>query len=386
MIHSRFVVVGFTFATLVGAGTSASALPTMIRLGYANCAACHLSPQGGGPLNEYGRSIDEAQSLRAKEYRPAQNPLAFMKFGGGLMVEDLRAVFVDQGVWVTHKSATNTFRPRLMYRNFTDFGNGFRVSGVVSAESEPGLRPALWYDPPATAPSLFVNTALVHYRPSEKVEFAAGKDQLPAGIYIPDSTAFIKARNRFGSYDTPMQVKAFVGGSRYQVMPFAYLPGGYEPTGDRESGVGTIAEFDVLGKGRTIVGASLLHGSADYGNRQMIGAYARLGFGKWGILAEHDVTDRRRNAPDLVANSFRQQTSFAQVFWAAREWLVASAIGEKLTVEQPFLDRQAAAKFEISARLSNQAAVTLSTRAVRNQMTQTWGKSLTVQVAVKTAQ
>ena len=37
----------------------------------------------------------------------------------------------------------------------------------------------------------------------------------------------------------------------------------------------------------------------------MAGAYARLGFGKWGILAEHDVTDRTRNVPDSV--SFRQR-------------------------------------------------------------------------------
>ena len=30
--------------------SSSSALPTMIRLGYNNCAACHVSPQGGGQM------------------------------------------------------------------------------------------------------------------------------------------------------------------------------------------------------------------------------------------------------------------------------------------------------------------------------------------------
>ena len=38
----------------------------MIRLGYADCASCHLSPQGAGLLTAYGKGIDEAQSLRAE--------------------------------------------------------------------------------------------------------------------------------------------------------------------------------------------------------------------------------------------------------------------------------------------------------------------------------
>ena len=51
-------------------GRPASALPTMVRLGYTDCASCHIAPQGGGPLNAYGRGIDEAQSLRARDYEP----------------------------------------------------------------------------------------------------------------------------------------------------------------------------------------------------------------------------------------------------------------------------------------------------------------------------
>ena len=49
----------------------AHALPTMIRLGYTDCASCHISPQGGGPLNAYGRGIDAAQSLSGGEVEPS---------------------------------------------------------------------------------------------------------------------------------------------------------------------------------------------------------------------------------------------------------------------------------------------------------------------------
>src|SRR4029077_5001204 len=53
---------------------SAEATPNMIRLGYPTCASCHLSPQGGGLLTEYGKGIDLAQSLRPEELKSSENP------------------------------------------------------------------------------------------------------------------------------------------------------------------------------------------------------------------------------------------------------------------------------------------------------------------------
>src|SRR6202008_4813042 len=47
--------------------SSAVALPTMIRLGYNNCAACHVISQVGGLLTPYGKGIDTAQSLQRRE-------------------------------------------------------------------------------------------------------------------------------------------------------------------------------------------------------------------------------------------------------------------------------------------------------------------------------
>ncbi len=46
------------------------ASPTMVRLGYSDCATCHISPQGGGLLTTYGKGVDEAQSFRRKEVHP----------------------------------------------------------------------------------------------------------------------------------------------------------------------------------------------------------------------------------------------------------------------------------------------------------------------------
>jgi hypothetical protein len=350
----------------------AAALPTMVRLGYTGCASCHVSPQGAGPLTEYGRGIDQAQSLRGGEYRARE---AHRK-----MMQDLRAVFQEQATWVDTRSP-NVFRPRLLYRNVTEVGKGFRLSGVVTFEGASALRPARTYDPAASSSTMFVNTALVHYRPRETLEFAAGRDQLPSGVNVPDLAAYVKSRNRLGYYDSPTQLKMYWWGKRHQVTPFVFGPGGNEASGDRESGGGTLAEFDVIGNQRAVVGTTILKGVARNGDRRLLGGYARLGFGAWGILAEHDVTDRTRTA---VAQGFTQNATFAQVFWAAREWLVLSTIGERLRVERPFEQRLNAGRIEVAARLAPQATVTMGTKLEKNLMTGKLSKSLILQVAVKT--
>jgi hypothetical protein len=268
-----------------------------------------------------------------------------------------------------------------MYRNVSNLGGGIRISAILTAESSHAPRPALAYDPAIAGTTNFVNTALVHYRRGTSFEVAAGRDQLPTGVNIPDLGTFIKARNRLGYYDAPTQVKVFLAGKRYHVTPFAFAPSGSEPSGEREHGTGALAEFDLIGHGRTVVGASLLHGTETSGTRRTLGAYTRLGFGRWGILAEHDVTTRER---DLIAGSFGQQTSYAQLFWAGREWLVASVIGERLRVEAPFEQRLNAAKFDLAARLTSFATINGSAKVQRDVLTGRLSKSLAVQASFKT--
>ena len=57
---------------LLGAAErSALALPTMIRLGYVNCAACHIAPQGGaGRTASFRQTASYAQLFwAAREWR-----------------------------------------------------------------------------------------------------------------------------------------------------------------------------------------------------------------------------------------------------------------------------------------------------------------------------
>jgi hypothetical protein len=386
VIGHRLLAAGAVVAVCAVHAAPAAALPTMIRLGYTDCAACHLSPQGGGPLNAYGRGIDQAQSLRGGEYKPSPEPWVEALSLGGRVTQDVRTVMQRQDTWATDKAATMVFRPRFMYRNVTAISEAFRVAATVTAETQSAPRPALSYDPSAQPASLFVNTALLHYRASQTIEFAAGRDQLPSGVNVPDLALFIKARNRLGYYDAPAQVKMFWNAKRFHVSPYAYHDTSNAQAGERETGTGTLAEVDLLGNQKTIVGLSLLHGSATNGDRRTVGGYARLGFGSWGILAEHDVTSRDRLLTTAVPNQFPQSASYAQVFWAAREWLVASAIAERLHVEAPFEERLTAGKFELAARLASQATLGISTRVQRDAITGRYTRSIALQAAFKTVQ
>ena len=87
-----------------------------------------------------------------------------------------------------------------------------------------------------------------------------------------------------------------------------------------------------------------------------------------------------------MPSQFPQTASFAQLFWAAREWLVASAIAERLHVEAPFEERLTAGKFEIAARLASQATLGISTRVQRDAITGRYTRSIALQAAFKTVQ
>jgi hypothetical protein len=360
------------------------AYPTMIRLGYVNCAACHIAPQGGGLLNGYGRGIDEAQSLRAGEYQPSLNEIAKALTWGGRITQDVRVVAQETLNTSTGAPILGVFRSRLMYRNNTELGKGFRVSAVVVAEHTAAPRPSLAYDPPVNHQTVYVTTALLSYRPTKTLEFSVGRDQLPTGLNLTDLGMYIKARDQYGYYDTPTQVKVTKWGDHYTVSPYAFGPAGNERTGFHESGGGMLAEVDILpGNHRTVVGVNGLHGMSTNLDRTVIGPYARLGFGRWGIFAEHDFTDRTLK---IAANpvAFRQEASYALAFIAVREWLVPSFGVERLIVHKPYKETQVAPRFELAARLSSNFTLGLTTRLQQNEITGKIAPSAQLTLAMKT--
>ena len=82
----------------------AFSFPEMIRYGYVNCSSCHISPNGGGILNDYGRALSREELAmwksgdeKSKEPLFAYGALSdtsiskWLKGGG-----DVRSVYVYQ--------------------------------------------------------------------------------------------------------------------------------------------------------------------------------------------------------------------------------------------------------------------------------------------------
>lgn len=354
---------------------SAVASPTMIRLGYTGCASCHLSPQGGGLLTTYGKGVDEAQSLSAKEIEPSDTPQRRLLFDMRFLV----ASHVTEAP--SQPSSVNSSTFAAMLRGSVKVSERHRMSYVMGLDGPRSVRTI-----GGRTAKVVVPRALWEYRPKEGVEIAVGRDVMPSGIGLPDSQTFM--RNGVDARDTayPTQVKAFLWTERLQITPYAFGPGGDEPHAARQYGGGVLGGVDVW-KHRAVLGLSTRATAGDEFDRRSVGAFARLGFGKWGVLAEHDLTSREARDGIGSRTDTRHLAGHTQVFFAPKEWLVTSLAAEHLVIDG--ISRPAHTYRltpAVQARLSDNLTVTFNMRDIFTEARGARSRTFTVQLAAKSVQ
>jgi hypothetical protein len=351
---------------------SLEASPTMIRVGYADCAACHVSPQGAGLLTTYGKGVDTAQSLRRGEYEPTPNEPRRLLYD----VRFVMAAHAQDAAAQPDVVRSSTFR--FMFRSALKTSERTRLSYVAGLES-----PTLSNAAASGSANVVVSKAMFEYRPKNGVEIAFGRDVLPDGVGLPDPQTFRRRQTDALGTAYPTQVKAFLWNDRFQVTPYAFGPGGDEDRSMRQYGGGVVAGIDLF-KHRAVVGVSGRASRAGAFDRNTAGVFARLGFGKWGVLAEHDVTSRVTRADTVPTAQY--VAGFTQVFYAPWEWLVTSLAAENVVVEGAGAKRLYRFAPAAQVRVSENLTVILNTRDELTRLNGPTSRTFSVQVAVKTVQ
>jgi hypothetical protein len=364
-------LIGGLLICVVAHATPVLASPTMIRLGYSDCATCHVSPQGGGLLTAYGRGIDVAQSLRAREIPPSDAD-------GRTFLYDLRLVAVGQqaAAPASHTStASSSFQ--LLVRSSTRLSDRHRLL-YTFALAGPTLASSTQ---PASTASVIVPKAVWEYRPTDGFELSVGRDELPSGLGLPDPQAYMRRSTDPGVTVYPTQVKAFWWNRRFQITPYAFGPGADEDVRLRQWGAGALAGVDIW-KGRAIVGVSGLDSRSPAFNRRSAGAYARLGFGRWGVLAEHEITGR--STTDTTVENTQYVAGHTQLFFVPYEWLVTSLGAEELTMHGAATGRAYRLAPGAQVRVSENLTVAFTMRDVFAGASTGRTRTFSILVALKT--
>jgi hypothetical protein len=345
------------------------ALPTMVRLGYKGCATCHVSPQGGGLLTDYGKGIDTAQSLRRREIEPSDKLRRLMY--------DVRFVMGASMVDKAQSSSVTSSNFRFMLRSSVATSANTRVSYQAGLDT-----PSLTRSSGGSA-NFVLSKALFEYTPKPGVQIAVGRDTLPNGLGLPDPQTFSRKQSDPLGTGYPTQIKAFLWNDRFEVTPYLFGPGFDEARDQQQYGGGILAGIDVW-KQHAVVGMTARASSSDAFDRKSIGAYARLGFGKWGVLAEHDLTSRVTPRADTPRNE--HIVGFTQFYFAPVEWFVTYLGVDNVAVSGPGSKRLARFAPSVSMRLSDNLTVVLATRDEFVSGLAPNSRTYSVSFAVKTIQ
>ena len=360
----RVVVSALAILCSVAVG-EAFAAPTMIRLGYQGCTPCHLSPQGGGLLTDYGKGLDRAQSLFAREYTTPKKSQSWR------FVQDARAQFgfetsarLATDAWSDANEVRAWHRAAVVHghqRLTTVVGFDFRpLPSTVSARPEVTLARATW-----------------DVRPREGVEFSAGKDALPSPLGLPDVQKYVRDFVEPGASLYPSQAKLFLSSRRTSLTSYAFGPGGDETVANRSSGAGVLAGLN-LGR-RVVLGGSARASRSTARDVNRSGAFARLGFGRWGLLSEHErviESDTTAEHEDYVGTTV--------LFTAPFEWLVAS-VASQYSVDLASRARDVhRLSPSVQIRVSDNITFAITEREMFGPTSADRGRSLAIQLFMKT--
>jgi len=311
MFMTRFAIGALL---LTGLAAPAEGTPNMIRLGYPTCASCHLSPQGGGLLTDYGRGIDAAQSLRPEEVKQSENPDEYRR-----LPYDMKfSVGVDRDPPADASySYSSSIRAAFAVSHHQYFVYGLSMGSPSLTRTTAGKSGSV---------SVKMSRLYWMYQPRPGVSVTVGRDDLPGGIGS-GGLAFARGTTSPNLSATPTQAKVFVWNRRWQITAYGFGPDGNETAPQFAArGGGAMVGANVW-KDRLVVGATTRASYADAYDRSNAGVFMRLGLTEhWGALVEHDVTARTTDKGQHLTYT----AGHSEIFFVPFDWLQTAIAAEDL--------------------------------------------------------
>jgi hypothetical protein len=283
-------------------------------LGTERCGACHLSPSGGGMLNDFGRDEAGSSVSRGGDGRFLHGlwqPPSWLALGG-----NVRLAVGDKQLAGRNE--------RLAFPMQLDVQAHVAV-GPVSLGLTAGVRGGVRDPSPPLIERLASREHYVAYEQGN-VFVRTGRFFPVFGLRLADHTAYVRRFLGFGLLEEPYAAELAYLGDDTEVRltgftppPIAFLGAGY-----RAKGVSAMYERRVANDTAMIGGQARVAASADEA-RYTVGAY-----GKWWMmpsglawLAEFDV---QRQTFHIGSGRTQLAAYLGASRWLARGWLATAAV------------------------------------------------------------
>lgn len=294
------------------------AFPEMIKHGYVNCTACHVSPSGGGVLNQYGRNLS-AELISTWSYKGEEGILH-----GAVdtsKVDEWLAIGGDyRGVQVHTDYTQKSTGVNKVDGRWINMQIGFEIGiiqpkwSVVTFVGEYKLE-----DPQhLNQIEAEVNRFYALYKPTDELNFKVGRFQPNFGINLPDHNLSTRLRLGMGSLsvrggnfsvEDKNTAEVFWLGEEYN-----FTLAGYrirkELTDDGDKGL-TYTASKVFGE-RYKIGIQGLREKSDVNEKRIFGVTGHLGWNdRWSTLVEYDrVVNKPAGFGDTTGVAFVHRTGY----------------------------------------------------------------------------
>jgi hypothetical protein len=266
---------GLTVLVMILFARNARAFPEMIRMGYVNCIACHVSPNGGGILNPYGRESSQAiLSTWGSEKEAAP-------FYGLLPVpSNLDVATYLRGVQTYQNNATafsgNYYWMQLDAEAALHFGSKDQFTADASIGIDPDVLNAT---PGFNGSTLLSRHHYLIYRPGgsdDPNSFRVGKFLLDYGVNFSNHTIATRQGIGFNVGNETYNAEYSYQGDTLSGSVTANFGRPDDGTIKQERGSAATVGY-ALGD-HSKVGWSAYYGNYDGDQRELTGPYALLGF------------------------------------------------------------------------------------------------------------